>query len=152
MESYLVINGKKAPLTEEQLKMLGIATKKKSPFARENFDTYFYIDEFGKVCENEDEFSLVCTDHFAVANYCTNVGLLQQRAWHETLNRLLWRYAMERGGEGNYTIYCDDYNRFNVHNTCYKYLEPSFATRKTAENAIAEIVEPFMKEHPDFVW
>lgn len=34
MENYIVINGRKAELTEEQLKALGIETEKKSPFDR----------------------------------------------------------------------------------------------------------------------
>ena len=27
-----------------------------------------------------------------------------------------------------------------------------FSNRETAEKAIKEVVEPFMKEHPEFVW
>ena len=34
MENYIVINGKKAELTEEQLVKLGIKIKKKTPFTR----------------------------------------------------------------------------------------------------------------------
>ena len=34
MENYIVINGRKAELTAEQLKALGIETEKKSPFDR----------------------------------------------------------------------------------------------------------------------
>ena len=51
MDNYIVINGKKAELTEEQLKALGIEIKKKrnNPFNSElkYEDEYFIIDEQG---------------------------------------------------------------------------------------------------------
>ena len=34
MENYIVINGKRTELTEEQLKELGLIMEKKSPFER----------------------------------------------------------------------------------------------------------------------
>lgn len=46
MDNYIVVNGKKAELTDEQLKALGIEVKKKrnNPFGEiENNTYYFYI-------------------------------------------------------------------------------------------------------------
>ena len=37
-------------------------------------------------------------------------------------------------------------NTFKVEGTVY------FSTKEKAEQAIEEVVKPFMKEHPDFVW
>lgn len=47
-ENYIVINGKKAELTEEQLKQLGIEPekKRKNPFERVTGEKYYYIDTF----------------------------------------------------------------------------------------------------------
>lgn len=43
--------------------------------------------------------------------------------------------------------------KFHVGGTCvYKSAEVWFSSYVSAERAIKEIVEPFVKEHPDFVW
>ena len=161
-ENYIVINGKRAELTEEQLKQLGIEVPKTNPFERvcshaNEFYSYYYISSSGNVCESVD--SGYCNGNgtidmrHKVANYCTDKSLMEQRALHETLNRLLWRYAMEHGGHGNSTVaYNPERDRFLIQGAHYKYLEPSFKTCKTAEAAIKEIVEPFMAEHPEFKW
>lgn len=163
MESYIVINGKKAPLTEEQLKILGIETEKKNPLKRcEYHERYYHIDCFGKVNEACEDNHKADVDLYEIANYCTDYNLLQQRAWYEALNRLLWRYSMEHDGD---KIDWDDdkwkyiicYNRdccafeADMYRT-YNYNSVWFYTKEIAENAIKEIVEPFMAEHPDFVW
>lgn len=75
-ENYIVINGKKIELTEEQLKALGIK-QRKNPFEIvERGEDYFYVNRYGDI---------------------------------------------NNSGEG-------------------------------AKRAIKEVVDPFMKEHPEFVW
>ena len=165
MESYIVINGKKAPLTEEQLKMLGIETEKKSPFKRDSEypEEFFYIEYNGEVIGCIDYNTDADNACFDVANYCTDKNLLQQRAWHEILNRLLWRYSMEHDGdkidwnnhsEWKYYIYFNiDLNKYAV--DCHRHTKDGmvyFHTSEIANNAFEEIIKPFMKEHPDFVW
>ena len=164
MENYIVINGKKAELTEEQLKALGIATEKKNPFKRQSSKTpIYYISNKGQIEIGVELKDFHCNMLYDVANYCTDRNLLQQRAWHETLNRLLWRYSMEHDGD---KINWSDYNkwkyiicyngeshRFEV--DMYRHLHFNsvwFYTKEIAESAIEEIVQPFMKEHPDFIW
>jgi hypothetical protein len=56
--------------------------------------------------------------------------------------------------EWKYYIYfnCAD-NKYAI--DFYRFIKGSdvyFHTKEIAENAIKEIVEPFMAEHPDFVW
>ena len=165
MENYIVINGRKAELTEEQLKALGIEVKKESPFDRVNEgDQFYYITYSGKVISTGEVNANSDNVSHKVANYCTDKDLLQQQAYRETLNRLLWRYSMEHDGDKidwnnseykKYSIYYD--NRHKEFDTTYfntiKYLGVVyFHTRETAENAIEEIVKPFMEEHPDFKW
>lgn len=156
MENYIVINGKKAELTEEQLRQLGIEVKSKNPFQRQEYrGTYFYID--GEAIEaSYEEYSSIDEDFYNEANYCTDKNLMQQRAWFEMLSRLLWRYSMEHDGDkmcvnDHYAIYKAKDN-FSVLHAGYGYLMPSFINRQTAQNAIEEIIKPFMKEHPDFKW
>lgn len=167
MENYIVINGRKAELTEEQLKALGIETEKKSPFDRvhnkKNNGNYYFIDIFGEITSGIDYGYLSEIRLHNVANYCTDKKLLQQQAYREILNRLLWRYSMEHDGnkidwecnEEKYNIYYDsdlqkcrvaDYMSWKTIGVVH------FHTREAAENAIKEIVEPFMAEYPDFKW
>lgn len=164
MENYIVINGKKAELTEEQLKALGIEVKKESPFDRIDYGHYYYrVDTKGEICIEEELDSLLDNRLHNVANYCTDKELLQQQAYREILNRLLWRYSMEHDGdkidwecyEEKYNIYYDselqkyrvaDYMSWKTIGVVH------FYTRETAKNAIEEIIEPFMAEHPDFKW
>lgn len=163
MENYIVINGKKAELTEDQLKALGIVTEKKNPFTRCKVgEVYYLITTGGNVDDLREMKDSDDNRYYDIANYCTDQNLMQQRAWHETLNRLLWRYSMKHDGEKidwnddkwKYIIYYDrgcctfkaDMYRTSNYNSIW------FYTREIAENAIKEIIEPFMAEHPDFVW
>ena len=93
---------------------------------------------------------------------------MEQRALHETLSRLLWRFSMQHDGD---KIDWNNYSRYK-HFIVYDYLDKKFKidfintmhgctlkssavyfdTSKIAHRAIDEIVLPFMKEHPGFVW
>lgn len=166
-ENYIVINGKRAELTEEQLKQLGIEVPKASPFARvAKGKTFYDIDGMGQVhgvTESGAKDGLGAM-YFNVANYCTNKEMMEQRALHETLNRLLWRYSMEH--EGDKIDWNNvDFNRFVINyahddkyfvvDSWYVYQQLGavyFHTKEAAKAAIKEIVEPFMKAHPEFKW
>lgn len=165
MDNYIMFDGKKLPLTDEQIEMLELETKqKKMPFERaERGKDYYVIDITGEV--------LSCTDYrfgtddvlFDAANYCTDEKMMKQRALHEKLNRLLWKYSMEHDdGEGRWN--CE-----NKHFTIFKAVPNGgfevastisaksagaiyFKDWRTARRAIKEIVEPFITEYPEFVW
>lgn len=161
MENYIVINGKKAELTPEQLKALGLEMEI-NPFERVEEDkSYFFITGTGEIQMSIDADVTVNRGHLNAANYCTDREMMQQRAYAETLNRLLWRYSMEHNGreidwsntDDKYRICYDfDDNRCRIYANSYTctFGTPYFRTMETAENAIKEIVEPFMAEHPDF--
>lgn len=157
MENYIVINGKKVELTKEQVRQLGIEVEKESPFERvQKGERFCYISYGGDVFTDFDVKSVSDDKAYAAANYCTDKDLMQQRAWFETLSRLLWRYSMEHDGDkmcvnDHYAI-CKAKDNFSVICVGYGYLMPSFINRQTAQNAIEEIIKPFMKEHPDFKW
>lgn len=176
MDNYICINGKKAELTAEQLKALGIELPKPSPFERvgntaNTFYNYYFISSTGSVDETYD--GGYCNGNgtddlrYRTANYCTDKEIMEQRALHETLNRLLWRYSMEH--DGNKIVWDLEFGKiptkFFIH---YKYgiKKPHWAvcneynlrqvdavyfyTKEIAEAAIKEIIEPFMKAHPEF--
>ena len=163
MDNYIVINGKKAELTQEQLEKLGIVVER-DPFARVGqYEKYFLIDYNDDVLENCDHKSHYDDKRFDIANYCTDKELMEQRALHETLNRLLWRYSMQNGGREikygkntpKFFIYWNEsIERLRVERwfTSCAFGVVYFDTKDTAEAAIKEIVKPFMEQHPEFRW
>ena len=161
MENYICINGKKAELTEEQIKKLGIELPKASPFNRADEDECaYYIEcdgEVQEIIESAVE-KYTCDALHSVANYCTDKAILEQRALYETLSRLLWRYSMEHKAERVdkkvWIIHKHDYGLKTgwVSEKVYSFGECVFDTLEIAESALKEIVEPFMKAHPEFKW
>lgn len=170
-ENYIVINGKRAELTEEQLENLGINTGViKNPFARRvnkgygTEEKYCYIASNGTVHSYSDKGGTGSTKRYEVANYCNDENMMKQRALHETLNRLLWRYSMEHDGDNidwpstcydkyyifyNYRLKCFDIDT----DAAYRSLNTVYFSKECyAEKAITEIIEPFIKNNPDFVW
>ena len=165
MENYIMLNGKRVDLTDEQLEKLGLKLKKKDCFERlETDQKYYYICARGELEESYD-----CADDFdnecyVTANYCTNKELMEQRALHETLSRLLWRFSMQNDGDkidwrdkttSKYRIHFENDNKkFSICNNqyCIDITAIYFNTREIAQRAIEEIILPFMKEHPEFVW
>lgn len=100
---------------------------------------------------------------YACGNVCKDEDVMKQRALHETLNRLLWRASIiardsvkswNHFNKHHYIYFDKDSDSLKVgyndiwksQGTCY------FPTKKSAEDAIKNIIKPFMKEHPDFVW
>lgn len=164
-DNYIMFDGKKLPLTDEQIEMLKLETKqKKMPFERaKRGKDYYAIDITGEV--------IPCTDYrfgtddmlFDAANYCTDEKMMKQRALHETLNRLLWRYSVESGEANNpwdgdnqhFCIYFHEKKRTFIVDFCRSAHSPCgvyFPTEEVANKAITDVVIPFLTEHPEFVW
>ena len=162
-------------LTDEQmqaLKTMGITpveeketeVKKTSPFKRVGYgEKFYYIEAIGNVSPAEESCLYWDNEVYSAANYCTDKNLMKQRALHEALNRLLWRYSMEHDGDKieykspkcrYYIFYSLTSKQWNT--DCYNDWcaigVPYFHTRKIANNAIKKIVKPFMEEHPEFTW
>lgn len=161
MENYIVINGKKVEFTKEQMKQLGLITN--SPFERVKGEFYYMIDYDGELLVPKDVFSGINDKSFAVGNYCTNKDILQQRAWHETLDRLLWRFSCKNGGldidwdnlsQTKYQItYQEDSGDFKVCEMHYTHATGTyFISKEIAKRAITEIIHPFLAEYPNFRW
>lgn len=163
-ENYIVINGKKIELTEEQLKQLGIETKP-NPFGRTNdpCGEYFYTNAFGSVSVGSEEYSCAWKNLRNAANYFNDKQFANQVALHQMLYRKLLKFAYDNGIEDtsewdgcnqHWAIrYNGTLNKFIAHyQRGYKAQGVYFSSEKGVEQAIAEVVEPFMKEHPEFVW
>ena len=166
-DNYLMLDGKKYELSPELanalLSCVEPEPEKKSPFARAGaLDDYWTINSRGVVDSVFEDNSNFDSALFAVANYCTDKALMEQRAMHETLNRLLWRYSEEHGGDNPWDghhnhlyLFYDGTDRiFGVAAAMYHHINGTvyFQGKETAEAAIEEIVKPFIESHPDFVW
>lgn len=165
----IILDGKEYELSAELVEKIqaevAAQEKAENPFERvKKHDSYFFITTKGGTRVSTELGFQVDQDKYDVANYCTDVSLLNQRALHETLNRLLWRYSETHGGENawdsqnlqaHYYIYLDTQNSvlYVSYNDAYHvegvvYFEEEYI----AENAITEVVKPFMAAHPEFVW
>jgi len=165
-ENYIVINGKRAELTKEQLKALGIESEleRRNPCTKvTKGDTYYFASEYGGVesytqtNDNADDALLKCY------NYFNDDSVAQQVALHQLLYRKLLKFAYDNECEDtsewgthnqHWTIYydCDD-DKFVADSwDTFKFASVYFNSEDAADRAIKEIVQPFVKEHPDFKW
>ena len=167
MDNYICIDGVKVLLNDSQISELRAILKKKETknsflFERQKYgDEYYFINSIGEVgssCDFTYDYDSIRHDN---ANYCTDEELLKQRALEEILARRLWRYSIEYGGDKidwgdgqcKYAIYYDTENGLfytTSNTTCQTTNTIYFIDRETALNAIKEVVEPFMREYPDF--
>lgn len=166
-KNYIVINGKKAELTEEQLKALGIEVEKKSnsPFNNEfTFGEKYY---FTNIVDGVDSISfddkLFDENFIAAANSFNDKDFANQVYLHELLNRKLLKYAYENDAICDTIMFVNKPKYYIAQNPAshiftvlVQYLTKStdvyFSKEKVAHGAISEVVIPFMKEHPEFVW
>ena len=168
MDNYICIDGVKVLLNDSQISELRAIlekrkTKKSPLFERQKYgDEYYFINSIGEVgssCDFTYDYDLT---RYNNANYCIDEELLKQRALEEILARRLWRYSMEHGGDkidwsnnqqSKSVIFWDvaDSSFYITNNVgCQTINTTYFVDRETAMNAIKEVIEPFMKEYPDF--
>ena len=165
-EIKLTIDGKEIQLTDEQLKMLGIETekKRKNPFERSKcHGSYYYVREDNDVWSDTDYFVDADDRRYDAANYFNDREFAEQVALHQLLYRKLLKFSYDNGyedteewngGNERWAIRYNSYrNEFRLYyQDGYKAHEVYFSSEEGAKRAIKEVVEPFMKEHPEFVW
>lgn len=165
-ENYIVINGKKSELTEEQLKALGIKveTKRKNPFKDvDRFEDYYFVDRNNEVHASMKTDSSVDNQMYTSANYFSDKAFAEQVALHQLLYRKLLKYAYDNEAEDttewdrsndHWCIYYDsDDLKYDVAGySSHKFDVVWFSSEEGAERAIEEVVKPFVKEHPEFMW
>lgn len=160
--NYAMINGKRTELTDEQLKALGIEVRK-NPFERvEPGDDYYYVSSNNDVGAYTDSSDGMDNRLYAVSNYFNEKKFANQVALHQLLYRKLLKFAYDNDCEDKewngtndhwlilYYPLNDDFAIANVQ--CVKEYTVYFSTEEGASRAINEVVRPFMKDHPDFVW
>lgn len=163
-ESYIVIDGKKIELTEEQIKALNLDTElgHRNPFKRVN-DEYCYIEKNGNIWWHSDVNDHIDNTLYNNANYFNDEAFAKQVSLHQLLYRKLLKFAYDNECEDraewdgcniHWCIYRDLFeNNYTVSGfTVLKGECVWFSSKEGAQRAIKEVVKPFLKEHPDFVW
>lgn len=166
----LILDGKEYALSDDLVEKLkesvaaqGWAKKTGNPLARcESCGVYYYINQCGQIVFLREEGDALDRELYEVANYCRDEAMMKQRALHETLNRLLWRYSETHGGDNSWET-ADNHHHFIYRgaarglNVMYSIGAKAqgvvyFKDEETARSAIEEVVKPFLAEHPEFVW
>ena len=163
-EIKLTIDGKEVKLTEEQLKALNLTfeTKLRNPFERVNGE-YYCIKETGEIYNYSDNQDMVDNRIYDSANYFNDRRFTEQVALHQLLYRKLLKFAYDNECEDTaewdgsnkhwavrYDYACGTFTTY--YQNAYGAQEVYFHSEEGARSAIKEVVEPFMKEHPNFVW
>lgn len=179
-DNYAVINGKRVELTDEQVKALGI--ERKNPFERVNYnEAYYFVKKDGSVSSYTNANDGIDRMLYDATNYFNDEDFAKQVALHQLLYRKLLKFAYGNGCEDTaewngmskptYDNTCDntaEWSRKNQHYSVrYSYEDGDFVmfcqyddkgqdvyfpSKSDAERAINEVIKPFMKEHPEFVW
>lgn len=200
MDNYIVINGKRAELTEEQLNSLcmfnrfaqmakeqfgltitpkepadetfktlfGVdfsdCSKRNNPFNSEPEkvnDSFYYITSDGVRLDDDDDYN---AEMITTANSFNDEDFANQIYLRELLNRKLLKYAYDNEAEdrewdkanvnSHYFIYFDSAKGHFVVGDNHYYHNQSiyFSSENVAKQAIQDVVEPFLAEHPEFVW
>ena len=180
-DNYAVINGRRIKLTDEQVKALGVETRK-NPFERvADGDPYYYIapdNYIYRVYENYDQCNY---DAYYNVNYFNDKDFANQVALHQLLYRKLLKFAYDNKCED--TAEWNGVLNYTYDNTCentaewskrkqhysvrYSYEDSTFvvfcqydnkgqdvyfSSEEAAKRAIEEVIKPFMEEHPEFGW
>lgn len=162
-ENYIVINGKKAELTEAQLKALDIEIRK-NPFAPvEKGETYYYINKEGLIDNYPNREDSVDISLEKSCNHFNDEAFAEQVTLHQLLYRKLLKFAWDNGYEdtqewngenSHWRVYYDsDAKRFVASsNESYKQQSVYFSSKEGVECAIEKVIKPFMADYPEFLW
>lgn len=163
-EVKLIIDGKEVQLTAEQVKALYEEHHvRENPFERRLGELYFHIDSSNCVCAYDDDNDVSDKALYDSCNYFINKEFAEQVALHQLLYRKLLKFGFD-----NNVIDTEEWNCENDHwcihyNNSLQYFEVYpwkglrtmsvyFLSEEGAKRALKEVVEPFVKEHPEFVW
>lgn len=127
-------------------------------------ESYHYIDNVNGVLQTCFDDREIDRDIINNANSFNDEDFANQVYLHELLNRKLLKYAWDNKAEDcewdkdgenlHYYIYFDNTDGyFEIEADNYDRSQNTyFSKAEVARQAIKDVIEPFMKEHPEFVW
>lgn len=167
----VTVDGRSIVLTKDIIdELLEVINKKMSeivenPFARAPYGKqYYYIDDCGRVDDIVEAAQEMDDKYYSNVNYFQNKSIARQVALHQLLYRKLLKFTYDNDcvdtakwdGHGQHWFIYYDYNvkKFEAGATItvQHSLTVYFSTIYAVYLAIKEVVEPFVKEHPEFVW
>ena len=161
-ENYIVINGKKAELTEEQLEKLGIEVLKNRRCRVYKYQLYYFVDYNNLVLSTYDAYDTADDCLYYSHNYFKTREEAEKYARVLKTEMLLRQYADEHnedmpwdGMRRHYFFYFNiDSN--TVSTDYYTFSKEArkiyFSSREIAEAAIEEIGEERIKEYLTYEW
>lgn len=166
-DNYIVINGKRVELTDEQVEAISaeIVEMKINPFNRMRLGSYYYVPHYdGTARTFTEDNGMTDTFMHLNSNYINDWAFAKQVALHQLLYRKLLKYAYDNGCEDTaewdcrnrhyHIIYRFDSKDFDFdgNDTFKRQGTVYFSSEEGALQAISEVIKPFMKEHPEFIW
>lgn len=162
MNNYAIINGIRVELTDEQVKTLGF--KRNNPFERVEKYTECYCINASNIVESSlDTRDVIDNNRYKSCNYFNDKDFANQVALRQLLYRKLLKFAYDNNCEDDkpwdceskhYRVYYSHAHKIFKTEVNFEGQHPGayFSSEEAAKRAIKEVIEPFLKEHPDFVW
>ena len=161
-ENYIVINGKRAELTEEQLEKLGIKVSNNKRWRTESGKKYYHLSSVGEIYNSLDYRNTDDDYLYYSHNYFETEEEAEKYARVLETEMLLRKYADEHNEDmvwdGTYPHYCLYFHVNNAsvnveyYNFCKEARRIYFSSREIAEAAIEEIGEERIKEYLTYEW
>lgn len=161
-ENYIVINGKRAELTEEQLEKLGIKVSNNKRWRGNLHEKYYRVDTFNQVSSLQDINNDYDTWLYNSHNYFETAEEAEKYARVLETEMLLRKYADKHNEDMPWDGRCRHYFfYYNVpsnvvcidYYTCSKEArEIYFSSREIAKAAIEKIGEERIKEYLAYEW
>lgn len=157
---YLMIGGEKIELPEEVKEQIKQAQEKEdSPFNVRNAERSYYVNW-------DMEIDYCDSDNSIDSKYgieCTDRDIIKQRALKFKLYCMLDKFTREHGwkdeyfkndGSKKYRIVNNEIGGIMVAGSLYitEFEKIYFTSYEVAQQAIDEIVKPFLKKNPKFIW
>ena len=162
MKNCLTLHGIDIELTEEQIAQIEsiVTPPKKDIFNPSRGEIFYYITDTNLLASTTlSQTAIVDKHRINAANCCTDKTLMQKRALHETLMRQLWRFQMQhrdvtpQNCNRHYEIIIETEEDFKVTDISERFRSIGaleYPTQALAQQAIDEIIKPFLSTHPTF--
>lgn len=159
-ENYIVINGKRAELTKEQMEQLGIEVKGNKRWRANLKEKFWFIADSNEVDNKLDYYTVYDDFRYYSHNYFRTKEKAETYARVLKTEMLLKKYADEHNQRFHYEQYFIVYDgsrdgRCGIDSCDTMCEEPRtiwFSSKEIAKNAIDEIGEGRIKEYLTYEW
>ena len=157
-ENYIVINGKRAELTKEQMEQLGIKVNCSKRWRANKNGVYWFVDGAGDIMSLSEINSYYDNFRYYFHNYFRTQEEAETYARVLETEMLLKKYADEHNGEFSYFKCCIKIRQYEEPSVIRVLIDRCsgrnvwFSTEEIAQNAINEIGQKRIKEYLTYEW